>query len=93
MTPTDPTEHLLQKLAEARTWADRFQRDLNRDQTVTTQAQFEEADKRIQVLETEAKDAMKRLGCVSPQTRAVYHAMADMLIAWQMFKDTYSWSE
>ena len=85
--PTDPTEHLLQKLAEARTWADGFQRDLDRDRTVTTEIQ--EADKRIQVLEMEAKDAMKRLGCVSPQTRAVYHAMADMLIAWQMFKDTY----
>jgi hypothetical protein len=87
MTPTDPTDHLLQKLAEARTWADRFQRDLNRGHDVI--AQIQEADKRIEALETEAKDAMKRLGCVSPQTRAVYHAMADMLIAWQMFKDTY----
>ena len=90
--PTDPTEHLLQKLAEARTWADGFQRDLNRDRNCNHPT-IREADKRIQVLEIEAKDAMKRLGCVSPQTRAVYHAMADMLIAWQMFKDTYSWSE
>jgi hypothetical protein len=87
MTPADPTERLLQKLAEARTWADRFQRDLVGGYDVASQ--IEEADKCIQALEIESKDAMKRLGCVSPQTRTVYHAMADMLIAWQMFKDTY----
>jgi hypothetical protein len=91
MTPTDPTDHLLERLAEARTWADRFQRDLDRGVDVI--AQIQAADEQIEALETKAKQALKALGCTNPQTRAVYHAMADMLIAWQIFKDTYPWFE
>ena len=35
-----------------------------------------------------AEGELKRLGCVSPETRSVYHGMADMLINWQAFKDS-----
>ena len=86
MMPTEQTDQLLLKLAEARTWDDSLQRELDEGHDVT--AQIQKLDKRVQALETESKDAMKRLGCVSSQTRAVYHAMADMLMAWEMFKDT-----
>jgi len=87
MTFDDSTERLLQQLAEARTWPERFHRNLDRGADVN--GQIQEFDRRIAALETQAKEAMKNLGCTSPQTRAVFHAMADMLICWQMFKDTY----
>ena len=41
----------------------------------------------VDCLEKRAKEAMKKFGCVSPEMRAVYRAMADMLIAWHMFQD------
>ena len=44
-------------------------------------------EEQVNALEKRAKETMKKLGCVSPETRAVYRAMADMLIAWEMFRD------
>jgi len=85
MSANDPTEKLLEQLAEARTWPKRFQREF--DSGAHVRGRIQEADRQIAALETQAKEAMKNLGCTNPQTRAVYHAMADMLIAWQMFKE------
>jgi hypothetical protein len=86
MTSDNATDTLLRQLAEAKTWSDRLQRKL--DSGIDVNHQIREADKQIQKLEAQAKEAMKKLGCVSPQTRAVYQAMADMLIAWKMFQST-----
>ena len=86
MTSTDDTTTLLlQELSDAKTWPARFKQKIERGADISDQ--LNEADKKIEALEERAKEAMKRLGCVSPQTRSVYHAMADMLINWNSFRD------
>ena len=85
-TSTDKeTEALLKELSDAKTWPTRFETLLDKGQI--EESEMADAEKKIADLEVRAKAAMKRLGCVSPQTRAVYHGMADMLISWQTFKD------
>ena len=87
MTSTnDSTTLLLQELSDAKTWPARFKKEI--ESGVDISDQLNEADKKIEALEERAKEAMKRLGCVSPQTRSVYHGMADMLINWNSFKDS-----
>ncbi len=86
MMPTDdPVPRLLEALSEAKTWPERFKAQLEAGADI--RHEISEAGKRIEQLQQQAKEAMKRLGCVSPQTRSVYHSMADMLINWQTFKD------
>ncbi|OEU53482.1 MAG: hypothetical protein BA861_03910 [Desulfobacterales bacterium S3730MH5] len=80
------TTQLLQELSEAKTWPARYKQEIDRGSDLSHEIQ--EADKRIEELERRAKEAMKRLGCVSPETRSVYHGMADMLINWNDFKDS-----
>lgn len=87
MTSNDTIDQLLRKLAEAKTWPHRIQRES--EHGIDIDNQIQETDKQIQALEGQAKAAMKKLGCLSPTTRTLYQAMADMLIAWQMFKDQY----
>ena len=86
MSVDDETTRLLVELADAKKWAARFKRDM--DGKMDLGQQVREADEKIGVLEKRAKEMMKKLGCVSPQTRSVYHTMADMLINWQTFKDS-----
>ena len=84
--PTDDTvTQLLQELSDAKTWPARFKRELEGGADIGHE--IREADKKIEQLEQQAKEAMKRLGCVSPQTRMIYYGMADMLIEWHAFKD------
>ena len=90
MTPTDDTTNqLLQELSDAKTWPARFKREIESGADISNQVK--DADKKIAQLEKRAKEAIKRLGCVSPQTRSVYHGMADMLINWNTFKDSLSY--
>ena len=86
MTSADDTTVLLQELSDAKTWPARFKRQIESGADIGDQ--INEAEKKIEALAERAKEAMKRLGCVSPQTRAVYHGMADMLINWNSFKDS-----
>ena len=87
MTPTDDTTtRFLQELSDAKAWPARFKQELDSGSDVSHE--IGEADKKIAGLEKRAKEAMKRLGCVSPQTRSIYHGMADMLINWNVFKDS-----
>ena len=86
MSKDDSVPRLLEALAEAKTWPERFKAQLEAGADI--RHEISEASKRIEQLEKQAKQAMKRLGCVSPQTRSVYHSMADMLINWQTFKDS-----
>jgi hypothetical protein len=86
LSPDDATSTLLKELSDAKTWPERFKQALKTGTDVSDDIQ--EADQEIQVLEKRAKEAMKRLGCVSPETRLIYHGMADMLIHWQVFKDS-----
>jgi hypothetical protein len=81
----DETTRLLVELADAKKWPARFKRDM--DGNVDLGQQLREADEKIGALEKRAKEMMKKLGCVSPETRSVYYTMADMLISWQTFKD------
>jgi len=87
MTSKDDSVHrLLEALSEAKTWPERFKARLEAGADV--RHEISESGKRIEALEEQAKEAIKRLGCVSPQTRSVYHGMADMLINWQTFRDS-----
>jgi len=86
MSKDDSVPRLLEALAEAKTWPERFKAQLEAGADI--RHEISEAGKRIEALEEQAKEAMKRLGCVSPQTRSVYHGMADMLINWQTFRDS-----
>lgn len=87
MMPTDDTTNrLLQELSDAKAWPEQFKRELDSGSDVSRE--IGEAAKKIEELEKRAKEAMRILGCVSPQTRLVYHGMADMLISWNDFKDS-----
>ncbi len=86
MSADDATTRLLQELENAKAWPERFKQELAGRADVSND--IREADKKIEELEKRAKDAMKRLGCVSPETRSIYHGMADMLISWHTFKDS-----
>jgi hypothetical protein len=79
-------EELLQELSDAKTWAARLK--ASRDSGADVTGDTDEADKKIEALEKRAKEAMKRLGCVSSETRSIQQRMADMLISWYSFKDT-----
>ena len=86
MSTDDTTTRLLQELSDAKAWPERFKREIDGGSDVSDEIRA--ADKKIEELEKRAKEALKRLGCVSPETRSVYHGMADMLINWQTFKDS-----
>jgi hypothetical protein len=86
MSTEDGMTKLLEALLDAKTWPARFRRAL--DDGADVQNEMAEADMKVEALERQAKAAIKSLGCVSPETRALYHRMADMLISWQIFKDS-----
>ncbi len=50
--------------------------------------EIRETGERIEALEKQARETIKRLGCVSPQTRMISQGMADMLIGWYVFTDS-----
>jgi hypothetical protein len=85
MGADDAIIQLLHELADAKTWPERFRLALEGGIDVT--GDIEEADRQIEALEKRAKETIKKLGCVSPQTRAISQSMADMLITWFTFKD------
>ena len=87
MTSTDDTTtRLLQELYDAKTWPARLRLELDSGKDLSHE--IGEAAKKIEELEKRPKEAMKRLGCVSSETRTIYHGMADMLINWNTFKDS-----
>ncbi|MBW1742315.1 MAG: hypothetical protein JRJ47_02635 [Deltaproteobacteria bacterium] len=82
----DATDEILHELAEAKGWPARLKKA--RDSGSHVDDEIREAGERIEALEKRAKETIKRLGCVSPQTRMVSQGMADMLIDWYTFKDS-----
>lgn len=86
MCKDDAVNELLYELSDARAWPERFQRDL--DGGSDFESEIREADEKINALENRARETIRRLGCVSPQTRAISQSMADMLINWYAFKDS-----
>jgi len=82
----DVTSQLLKELSDAKTLPLRLKGRIDNSEDVSVQ--IKEGDQKIDFLEKRAKEAIKKLGCVSPETRTVYHHMADMLINWQTFKDS-----
>jgi hypothetical protein len=85
MCADDAIIQLLHELSDAKTWPERFR--LTLDSGIDVTGEIKEADKRIEALEKRAKETIKKLGCVSPQTRTISQSMADMLITWYTFKD------
>jgi hypothetical protein len=81
----DTISQLLHELSDAKTWPERLQLLLDNGSNVGDE--IREAEKRIETIERRAKEVIKSLGCVSPQTRAISQGMADMLISWYTFKD------
>lgn len=81
----DTIDEILQELSEAKAWPARLKQALEGGADVSNE--IREADKKISALENRAKEAIKRLGCVDPQTRMISQGLADMLIGWYVFKD------
>ena len=86
MSTDDVTNKLLQELSDAKTWAERFKSELESGSDMDDE--IREADEKIEELEKQAKEAMKKFGCDCPETRTISRCMADMLIEWHMFKDS-----
>ena len=87
MSNTDDTiEKILQDLAAARAWPARLKQALDQGSDVGEEIRL--AGERVEALEKQAKEMIKRLGCVAPQTRMISQGMADMLINWYAFKDS-----
>ena len=82
----DTTRDLLQELSEAKVWLMRLKQTWDSGSGV--RHEIDEAERKVRALEQRAQEAMKSLGCVSPETRRIYQGMADMLIHWHAFKDT-----
>ena len=86
MPVDDAAAEILNELSEAKAWPERFKRKI--DTGADVGSDIARADEKIDELENRAKKAIRRLGCVSPEGRSIYRAMADMLINWHTFKDT-----
>jgi hypothetical protein len=76
---------LLEDLADAKTWPDKFREDITRG--AKSDIEIVTADKKIERLEKHARQLIRRLGCTDPKTRLLFQGMADMLINWYAFKD------
>lgn len=85
----DITEQLLKDLADAKTWPERFKEKLDKGTEISKEISKEisDAEKRIEILEKQARQRMKKFGCTSPATRSISLGIADMLINWYSFKD------
>lgn len=86
ITADDATTRLLKELSDAKAWPELLKRKLDSGTDVSDE--IGKANEKIEGLKRRAEEAIKSLGCVSPETRSVYHGMADMLISWQTFKDS-----
>jgi hypothetical protein len=87
MSATDKAvDDIVQELAEAKAWPARLKQALDGGSDVGDEIQ--KVGERIEALEKQAKQTIKRLGCVDPQTRMISQGMADMLISWYAFKDS-----
>jgi hypothetical protein len=81
---------LVRELSQAKTWPEQFKERLEKGQDIG--GQIKEVDEKIAALERRARKVIRELanelGCGHPQTRKVFQAMADMLIEWNIFKDS-----
>ena len=81
---------LVRELSQAKTWPEQFKERLEKGLDIG--GQIKEVDEKIEALERRARKVIRELanelGCGHPQTRKVFQAMADMLIEWNMFKDS-----
>jgi hypothetical protein len=86
--PDDSIVEILQELKEAKAWPSQLKHMLDGGSDVGDE--IRKADEKVEALEKRAKEAIKRMGCVDPQTRMISQGMADMLITWYTFKDSLS---
>jgi hypothetical protein len=82
----DSIDEILQELKEAKSWPSQLKHMVDEGSDMGNE--IRKADERIEALEKRAKEAIRRMGCVDPQTRMISQGMADMLITWYAFKDS-----
>jgi polysaccharide deacetylase 2 family uncharacterized protein YibQ len=86
----EPTTQLVRELSQAKTWPEQFKERLEKG--LDNGSQIKEVDEKVEALERRARKVIRELGselgCGHPQTRSVFQAMADMLIEWNIFKDS-----
>lgn len=80
------TNSLLDALASAKSRAEELKAEVAKGSDV--EDDVSDLEGQVKTLDAQAREMMKELGCVSPETRAVYRAMADMLIAWHTLHDS-----
>ena len=86
----EPTTQLVRELSQAKTWPEQFKERLEKGLDIGSQ--IKEVDEKVEALERRARKVIRELGselgCGHPQTRSVFQAMADMLIGWNIFKNS-----
>ena len=86
----EPTTKLVRELLAAKQWPEQFKERLEKGLDIGSQ--IKEVDEKVEALERRARKVIRELGselgCGHPQTRSVFQAMADMLIEWNIFKDS-----
>ena len=86
----EPTTQLVRELSQAKTWPEQLKERLEKGLDIGSQ--IKEVDEKVEALERRARKVIRELGselgCGHPQTRSVFQAMADMLIEWNIFKDS-----
>ena len=86
----ESTSQLVREMLQAKTWPEQFKERLEKGLDIGSQ--IKEVDEKIEALERRARKVIRELanelGCGHPQTRKVFQAMADMLIEWNIFKDS-----
>jgi len=72
----------------AKTWTEKFQNEISQSPDVGRK--IETYDKKISLLEKQARQLIRMYGCTDPKSRSIYRGMADTLINWCTFKDTFT---
>ena len=86
----EPAAQLVRELLQAKMWPEQLKERLEKGLDIGNQ--IKEIDEKVEALEGRARKVIRELGselgCGHPQTRKVFQAMADMLIEWNIFKDS-----
>jgi hydroxylamine reductase (hybrid-cluster protein) len=89
-TGNEPTSALVRELSQAKNWPEQLKERLENGLDITDH--IKEVDDKVEALEKRAREVtqelLNELVCGHPQTRLVFQAMVDMLIEWNIFKDS-----
>jgi hypothetical protein len=89
-TGNELTSELVRELSQAKVWPKQLKERLAKGLDIT--GQIKEVDEKVEALERRARkvtqELRNELGCGHPHTRLLFQAMVDMLIEWNIFKDS-----